>query len=63
MLYRYTRHLDIDTCALTVGSCLVESEIEFKKLKWLEIGLYLRYNLSDEELVLGKDLLYCRPHL
>lgn len=42
--------LDIDVCAVVIATALIESDIEFKKLNWCEIALYLRYNMSQEEL-------------
>lgn len=42
--------LDIDVCTVVVALALIESDIQFEKLRWSEIGLYLRYNMSLEEL-------------
>ena len=35
--------LDIDVCAVGVALALIVSDIQFDKLRWSEIGLYLRY--------------------
>ena len=42
--------LDIEKCASVVSEKLYESEITFANLQWEEIGLYLRYMMTDEEL-------------
>ena len=41
--------LDIEKCAEVVCTRLFESDIVFEDLVWKEIGLYLRYHMSDEE--------------
>ena len=46
--------LDIDVCAKVIAETVIASDIEFKGLKWCEVGLYLRYNMSQEELESGR---------
>ena len=48
-------NLDIDVCAGITNMVLYNSNIVFRNLKWKEIMLYLRYMLTDEQLV-EKDL-------
>ena len=47
--------IDVKRCAAVVRMCLYESELVFDQLVWKEIALYLRYNLTDQEIE-EKDL-------
>ena len=42
--------LDIDRCARVVREKLDESGIQFEKLQWKEITMYLRYHMKQSEI-------------
>ena len=42
--------LDIDRCVSVVKKRLIDSGLQFKNLQWKEIALYLRYNMTEDEI-------------
>ena len=62
--------LDVERCVDVVKRKLLESSLVFEHLQWKEIALYLRYNMTDEELQDSGFMQYiparkhnCRPPL
>ena len=51
--------LDIEECAKVIEQQLIESPFEVTGLNWIEIALYLRFHLTDEEIKENKMEDYC----
>ena len=42
--------LDIEVCSIMVALALMDSDLVFKGVKWMEVALYLRYHMDQETL-------------
>ena len=51
--------LDITRCAKVVSRKLYESDLRFSDLNWMEIGLYLVFHLTEQEMQEERIREYC----
>ena len=51
--------LDITRCVKVVSKKLYESDLKFPDLNWMELGVYLSYHMTEDEMIEEDTREYC----